>query len=115
MKASLYTRVLRNGKRPYKPVNKKKVYPGTLFVLRYARRWETLTADNLTAALAARAIKEATLLNEQPSTVAKTPTKHIAIDDAISVYISNTAATKSTGPSARAVANNSWTNSPSRV
>jgi len=32
--------------------------------LRYARKWETLTVDNLTAALAARAIKETSLLTE---------------------------------------------------
>jgi hypothetical protein len=73
----------------------KKLYPdGTVFVLRYARKWETLTADNLTDALAARAIKEATLLTEQPSIVAKEPAKRVGIDDAMSVYVSNTVATK---------------------
>jgi hypothetical protein len=73
----------------------KKLYPdGTVFVLHYARKWETLPADNLTNALAARAIKEATLLTEQPSIVAKEPAKRVGIDDAMSVYVSNTAATK---------------------
>jgi hypothetical protein len=73
---------------------KKKVYPeGTVFCLRYARRWETLTADNLTAALGARAIKEAALLTVQDS-AATAPAKRIGIDDAITVYLSNTAATK---------------------
>ncbi len=51
-KVSLYTRVSCNGKSRYKPVNKKRIYPdGTTFVLRYARQWETLTADNLNAAV----------------------------------------------------------------
>jgi integrase len=94
MTVSLYVRVSVKGKRRYVPVNKKKIYPdGTVFCLRYARRWETLSANNLNAALAARAIKEAALLTE-PSTAAKASTKRIGIDDAISIYLSNTAATK---------------------
>ena len=48
----------------------------------------------MTDALAARAIKEATLLTEQPSIVAKEPAKRVGIDDAMSVYVSNTVATK---------------------
>ena len=94
MTVSLYTRVSAKGKRRYIPVNKKRVYPeGTVFCLRYARKWETLTTDNLTAALAARAIKEAALLTVQDS-AATAPAKRIGIDDAITVYLSNTAATK---------------------
>ena len=58
MTVSLYVRVSSGGKRRYVPVNKKKIYrAGTVFCLRYARKWETLTANNLNAALAARAIK----------------------------------------------------------
>jgi hypothetical protein len=117
--------VFQSGKRRYVPVNKKKVYPdGTVFCLRYERKWETLTANNLSTALAARALKEAALLKEQPS-AAKGPAKRIGIDDAINVYLSNTAATKNTGPywhtpwlrtsSARAARNNSWMNSLSRT
>lgn len=94
MTVSLYVRVSVKGKRRYTPVNKKRVYPdGTVFCLRYARKWETLTANNLSTALAARAIKEAALLAEQPS-AAKAPAKRIGIDDAIAVYLSNIAATK---------------------
>jgi hypothetical protein len=53
-----------------------------------------LTANNLNAALAARApFKKAALLKAQ-SSPAKATVKRIAIDDAISVYLSNTAATK---------------------
>jgi hypothetical protein len=61
--------------------------------LRYARKWETLIANNLSTALAARAIKEAALLTEQPSSV-MAPAKRVGIDDAITVYLSDTAATK---------------------
>jgi hypothetical protein len=94
MKVSLYTRVSSGAKRPYVPVNRNKIYrDGTVFCLRYARRWETLTADNLNGALAAGAIKEAALLTAQPS-AAKSPVKRIEIAAAISVYLRNTAATK---------------------
>lgn len=94
MTVSLYVRVSSGAKRRYVPVNKKKIYPaGTVFCLRYARKWETLTANNLNAALAARAIKEAALLTEQPSSV-KAPAERVGIDDAITVYLSNTAVTK---------------------
>jgi hypothetical protein len=56
VKVSLYVRASVKGERRYIPVNKKKIYPeGTIFCLRYARQWETLTADNLSTALAARA------------------------------------------------------------
>jgi hypothetical protein len=61
--------------------------------LRYARKWETLLTDDLNTALAARALKEAALLTEQPS-AANAPAKRVGIDDAIAVYLSNTAATK---------------------
>jgi hypothetical protein len=98
MTVSPYVRVSVKGKRRYVPVNKKKIYPdGTVFYLRYERKWETLTANNLSTALAARALKEAALLKEQPF-AAKGPAKRIGIDDAINVYLSNTAATKNTGP-----------------
>jgi hypothetical protein len=124
MTVSLYVRVSSGGKRRYVPVNKKRVYPeGTVFCLRYARKWETLTADNLSTALAARAIKEASLLMDQPS-AAKAPTERVGIDDAITVYLSNTAATKKHRPysptlllpqsSAKAARSNSWMNSPSK-
>lgn len=94
MTVSLYVRVSVKEKRRYVPVNKKKIYPdGTVFCLRYARKWETLTANNLNAALAARAIKEAALLTE-PSAAAKSSAKRVGIDDAIAVYLSNTAVTR---------------------
>jgi hypothetical protein len=94
MTVSLYTRVSSGGKRRYVSVNKKRVYPeGTVFCLRYARKWETLTADILNTALAARAIKEASLLMDQPSAT-KAPRERVGIDDAITVYLSNTTATK---------------------
>jgi hypothetical protein len=68
MKVRLYTRISSRAKRRYVPVNKNKLYrDGTVFCLRYARRWETLTAGNLNAALAARALKEAALLTAQSS------------------------------------------------
>jgi hypothetical protein len=48
MTVSLYVRVVVKGNRRYVPVNKKKLYPdGTVFYLRYSRRWETLPADDL--------------------------------------------------------------------
>jgi integrase/recombinase XerD len=91
---SLYIRISVNGKRRYLPINKKRIYPdGTVFCLRYARKWETLNADNLIAALRARAIKEAALLTE-PAAASKAPARRVGIDDAITVYLSNTAATK---------------------
>ena len=94
MKVRLYTRISSGAKRRYVPVNRNKIYrEGTVFCLRYARRWETLTADNLNAALAARATQEAALLTKESST-AEAAAKRIGIDNAISVYLSNTAATK---------------------
>jgi hypothetical protein len=76
MTVSLYIRVSVNGKRRYTAVNKKRIYPdGTVFCLRYARTWETLTTDNLNAALAARAIKEAALLTERRSTATEATTR----------------------------------------
>jgi hypothetical protein len=94
MTVSLHVRVLVKGKRRYAPVNKRKVYPsGTVFCLRCAHKWETLTPDDLNIALAARALKEAALLTEQPS-AANAPAKRVGIDDAIAVSLSNTAATK---------------------
>jgi integrase/recombinase XerD len=94
MTVSLYVRILVKGNRRYVPVNKKKIYPdGTAFCLRYARKWETLTTDNLTTALAARAIKEAALLTEQPY-AANASAKRVGIDDAIAAYLSTIAATK---------------------
>jgi len=125
MKASLYTRISSGAKRRYVPVNRNKICrDGAVFCLRYARRWETLTADNLNAALAARALKEAALLTEESSPAEAHP-KRIDIDHAISVYLSNTAATKKhrtlldthwlRASSAKAAPNNSWTKSPSRI
>src|ERR1700722_19747162 len=94
MTVSLYVRVVVTGKRCYVPVNKKKLYPaGTVLCLRYSRRWQTLPTDNLSTALAARALKEAALLSEQPS-ADDAPAKRVSIDDAIAVYLSNTAATR---------------------
>lgn len=61
--------------------------------MRYARKWETIPANNLTSALAERALKEAALLTEQPSSITA-PAKRVSIDDALTVYLSNTAATK---------------------
>ena len=93
MKVSLVIREGAGKNRRYVKVNKK-VYPdGTVFCLRYKRKFETLNADNLTAALAARAIKEAALLTGQGST-ASAQAKRIGIDDAIAVYLSNIAVTK---------------------
>ena len=64
MTVSLWIRETVGGKRRFTKLNKKKLYPeGTIYCLRYAadgkRRWETLDAKNLNAALAARATKEA--------------------------------------------------------
>jgi integrase/recombinase XerD len=52
-----------------------------------------LPTDDLSTALAARALKEAALLAEQPS-AADAPAKRVGIDDAIAIYLANTAATK---------------------
>src|ERR1700686_5009125 len=63
---------------------------GTVFYLRYSingkRRWETLDVTNLTAALAARATKEAALLSAV-STAASAPAKRINADDAMATYL----------------------------
>ena len=79
MKVSLWIRETANGKRRFGKPNKKKLYAeGTVFRLRYAadgkRRWETLGANNLNAALAARATKEVALLTEAPA-AASAPAK----------------------------------------
>jgi hypothetical protein len=68
MTVSLWIRQTVGGKRRYVKPNKKRIYPeSTVYCLRYAeggkRRWETLGATSLTAALAARATKEAALLS----------------------------------------------------
>lgn len=98
MTVMLWIRETVGGKRRFAKLNKKKVYPeGTVFCLRYAtdgqRRWETLAAKNLNAALAARATKEAPLLTEAP-TVASAPAKQINVDDAIATYLTTIAATR---------------------
>src|ERR1035437_3741057 len=95
MTVSLWIRKTANGKRRYVKPNKNKIYPDdTVFCLRYAvagkRRWETLDATNLNAALRARAIKEAALLSEVP-TVASAPSKRVGVDDAIPTYLSTVA------------------------
>jgi len=94
MKVSLVLRKGSGNDRRYSKFNKKKIYPeGTVFCLRYQRKFETLKVTDQIAALAARAIKEAALLTGQSST-ASAPAKRIGIDDAITVYLSNIAATK---------------------
>ena len=98
VKVSLYVRVSVKGKRHYAPVNKKRVYPeGTVFCLRYDRKWKTLNVTKLTAALAARATEEAALLTEHASAAKAPAKKRVGIDDAIAVYLSNTAATTGCG------------------
>jgi hypothetical protein len=48
MKVRLYTRISSGAKRRYVPVNRNKIYrDGTVFCLRYARRWETLATDGV--------------------------------------------------------------------
>jgi len=62
-----------------------------VFCLRYSadgrRRWETLDATNLNAALAARATKETALLSVFPA-VASAPPKRINLNDAIATNLS---------------------------
>lgn len=98
MTVSLWIRETVSGKRRFTKLNKKKVYPErTVFCLRYAadgkRRWETLSAKNLNAALAARATKEAALLTEATA-VASAPAQEINVDDAIATYVTTVAATR---------------------
>jgi integrase/recombinase XerD len=98
MTVSLWIRETVGGKRRFVKPNKKKIYPeGTVFCLRYTtdgkRRWETLHEPSLTAALIARATKEAALLAEVP-TVASSPARRIKVDDAIATYLSTVAATR---------------------
>jgi hypothetical protein len=86
MTVSLWIRETVGGKRTYRKPNKKKIYPdGTIFCLRYnmngKRKWETLSVNNLTAALTARAIKEAALLTEVP-TAPSAPANQLNVDDA---------------------------------
>jgi hypothetical protein len=99
MTVSLWIRETVGGKRRFLKVNKKKNYPeGTVFCLRFAaegkRRWETLSVNSLTAALAARATKEATLLSEVPTT-ASAPAKRVSVDDATATYLTTVEATRS--------------------
>jgi hypothetical protein len=98
MIVSLWIRETVGGKRTYRKPNKKKLSPiGTVFCLRYSinrkRRWETIDVTNLTAALAARATKEAALLSAV-STVASAPAKRINGDDAMATYLTTVAATR---------------------
>jgi len=90
MTVSLWIRQTVGGKRTYRKPNKKKFYRNdTVFCLRYSidgkRRWETLDVTNLTAALAARATKEAALLSAV-SAVASAPAKRISVDAAMGTY-----------------------------
>jgi hypothetical protein len=92
MTVSLWFRETVSGKRTCRRPNKKKIYPdGTVFCLRYSlngkRKWETLIADHLTAALIARATKEAALLSNVP-TADSAPTKRRNVDDAMATYLS---------------------------
>jgi integrase/recombinase XerD len=98
MTVSLWIRETVGGKRTYRKPNKKKLYAeGTVFCLRYSvdgkRRWETLAVANLNAALAARATKEAALLTDVAAT-AKASVKRVNVDDTITVYLNNVAATR---------------------
>lgn len=98
MTVSLWIRDTVGGKRTYRKPNKKKIYPdGTIFCLRYTmngkRKWETLTANNLNAALVARATKEAALLTGAHN-AASDPTKRINVEAAMSIYLSTVAATR---------------------
>ncbi len=98
MTVSLWIRETVGGKRRFVKPNKKRIYPeGTVFCLRYAangkRRWETLHAINLNAALRARASKEAALLAEAPRP-ASVPPKRVNITDATATYLTNIAATR---------------------
>jgi len=98
MIVSLWIRETVGGKRAYIRPNKKKLYPSdTVFCLRYSidgkRRWETLDATNLNAALAARATKEAALLSAVPA-AASAPAKRVNVDDAMATYLSTIVATR---------------------
>jgi hypothetical protein len=98
MTVSLWIRETSNGKRRFVKPNKKKIYPeGTVFCLRFAidgkRRWETLHVQTLTAALAARATKEAALLSQVPQ-IALAQSQRIKVYDAIAKYLSTVAATR---------------------
>ncbi|MGA2875728.1 MAG: hypothetical protein ABSE82_09340 [Nitrososphaerales archaeon] len=98
MIVSLWIRETVGGKRAYIRPNKKKLYPSdTVFCLRYSidgkRRWETLDAINLNAALAARATKEAALLSAVPA-AASAPAKRVNVDDAMATYLSTIVATR---------------------
>jgi hypothetical protein len=99
MRVSLWIREpAANGTRRFVKPNKKKICPdGTVFCVRYTadgkRRWKTLDVPNLNAALAARATKEAAFLTDGPS-AASVPARRINVDDAISVYLNNVAATR---------------------
>jgi hypothetical protein len=66
-------------------IRKSSTQMAPVFCLRYARKWETISANNLTSALAERALKEAALLTKQPSSIT-TPAKRVSIDDAVTVY-----------------------------
>jgi hypothetical protein len=98
MTVSLWIRETAGGKRRYAKPNRKKKYPeGTVYCLRYfadgKRKWETLDVVNLNAALAARAAKEAAVLTDVPTT-ASVRARRINVDDAMTVYLSNVAATR---------------------
>jgi hypothetical protein len=98
MTVSLWIRETVGGKRTYRKLNKKKIYlDDTVFCLRYTvdgkRRWKTLHVTNLNAALAARASEEAALLTDVSAT-SKAAAKRINVDDTITVYLNNVAATR---------------------
>src|ERR1017187_6173477 len=91
MKVTLYTRD-RSTRQFHRARNRN--YPeGTIFVLRYAGRWETLKALNFTEATVAARSKEIDLLQHglpKPSPESpRTPANGVSIDEEVNTYLAN--------------------------
>lgn len=93
MRVTLYVR--ESGTRKYRKANHRTIYPaGTIFVLRYAGRWETLNAQNFTEATVAAKRKEADLIQHgvQRKTEVKLkskPQSDLRLADEVRTYLDN--------------------------
>jgi integrase len=81
--------------RRYVKFNKKRVYAdGTIFCLRYGRKFETLQVSHQGAALRRRAEKEAELLNTPVVSADASAAQHIFLKDAVEKYLIDVSITR---------------------
>jgi hypothetical protein len=91
MRVTLYVR--EHATRKYRKANHRTIYPmGTIFVLRYAGRWETLKVANFTEATVATHTKEIDLLHHPEPKTSNRPLLQrngLTVDEEVNTYLAN--------------------------